>query len=289
MSRSRAVRSGFSALFAQPAIYFGEAMWRGVFALTAWSLAGFAVVNFLKSLPVNNLDAFGLSGIFPPMFAIAVRHVFAGTGPLFFRTVALLILSIAAVWWIASTFGQFAVLPALLNGKARLRVLLGLQFLRTAISATAAIALAGIAMLTLRIGELAGRRAYLVALVVAIGILLLNFAFNWYLIIAPILAVRAGTGVFASFDAALRIPACAARQFTWIAFVFGCLRVLLIAFALSVFFSLAAVVSQFASGGIIAAVILTAFFYVMFSFLLHAARLASYVRVIDWRHQTSGN
>jgi hypothetical protein len=282
MSRSRAVRSAFSTIFAQPAIYFGEAMWRGAFAVTAWALCAFAFVEVLEAIPVTNRDAFGLSGALPALFPVAVRHVFTGTGALLFQTAAVLVLLIAALWWVASSMGRMAVLPALVGRNQRVTTVIALHFVRAVFAAAAALAYLGLAIFAIRFAATTPGRVYALAILMIVIISVLWSSVSWYLTLAPIMAARNCTGLVDSLLAATDIARSAAWQFTWIAFVFWSLRLLLAGFTASLFFSLGAMVAQLPPFALLMALLMTAIVYALFSFLLQAARLAAYVRVIDW-------
>ena len=263
-------------------------MWRAVFGLTASALVIFSLARILRSIPVSNIDAFGLSGAFPPLFSMAMRHVFTGTGSLIFQTLAILTFAIAALWWVASSLGRIAVLQGLGARFGGGRALVGLHLVRALFASAAALAYMGIILFTMRTTGRDYHFAFSLAIVLITVLSLVWSSISWYLALAPVLAVRYGLGVVDSFTAATSLARSAAWQFTWIAFVFWCLRFVLFCFAISLFFSFAAVASQLVAPiAMVIALALAIIVYALFSYLLHAARLAAYVRVVDWSQSTT--
>ena len=88
MSRSRAVRFGFSTAFRRPALFAAELAWRWAFGAAAVLLIGYSVLLFLSSIPVSDRDLFGLSGMIPGMIQSSLAHIFNGSGPKIVRLLA---------------------------------------------------------------------------------------------------------------------------------------------------------------------------------------------------------
>src|SRR5436305_122115 len=113
MSQSRAIRSGVSAIVRQPLIMLAELAWRWTLAAAVITVGAYSFLLFLHSLPVSDLDMFGLSGLIPSLFWQTVAHIFNGSGPKMIRITAILILAYAGLWWLAASFGRTATLRAL--------------------------------------------------------------------------------------------------------------------------------------------------------------------------------
>jgi hypothetical protein len=105
MSKSHAVRSGFSAIFRDPLVYIAELAWRWTYAVASALLIAYGVLLFLNSLPVSARDAFGLSGIIPGLFVEALANIFRGSGPKMLRMAAMLFAGLGLLWFLAASLG----------------------------------------------------------------------------------------------------------------------------------------------------------------------------------------
>jgi hypothetical protein len=303
MSKSHAVRYGFSAVFRRPLVFAAELAWRCTFGAAAFLLVAYSVLLFLHSLPVSDADLFGLSGIIPGTYRSALAHIFSGSGPKIARLIIVLTPGIAFLWWLASAFGRAAVLRELLSGsgiasairpKRALRVLLQLHFLRTLIAIFALIGYAGCiafasraavngaAVKTTNTVVADWQAFYLVLIPLALIVTWIWSTVSWYLTLAPIFALQQGTGTFDSVLGATSLSTSQLWQFAWVGLVFGILKLGI--FAAAFFFAMTSV-------GITAQLLpelATFSLFVVFlgycaaSDFLTTARMASYVRIIEW-------
>src|SRR4051812_16860651 len=102
MSRSKAVRTGFTAIFREPAIFAAELAWRWTFSVAALLVLIYALLMFLQSLAVTDSDYFGLIGFIPGTAASALANIFHGSGPKMLRVALALWLGLTFLWWLAA-------------------------------------------------------------------------------------------------------------------------------------------------------------------------------------------
>jgi hypothetical protein len=299
MSRSRAVRSGFSIAFHRPAVFAAELAWRWAFGAAAILLISYSVLLFLASIPVSDRDLLGLSGVIPGMIPSALAHIFNGSGPKIVRLLCALIAGIGLLWWLASAFGRAVVLQELVpqrkqSARDAIRILLHFNLLRALLSILALIACAGAFALASRMA-LAGQAVdqprsaapdasvfYLVFLPLAIIAGWLWSTFNWHLTLAPIVALGTGSGVTDSISKTAALVLRQGRQFFWVGLVFGLLR--LIVAGVFLFFAMGtfAVLAQLATGLAVAGLAVVALCYFAIADFLTIARLAAYERILEW-------
>src|SRR5437660_12171034 len=108
MSRSRAIRSGCTAILRQPLVMLAELAWRWTLATAIIALGTYSLLLFLHSLPVTDRDMFGLSGLIPALFWQTVAHIFSGSGPKVIRIAIILAVGYSVLWWLAASFGRAA-------------------------------------------------------------------------------------------------------------------------------------------------------------------------------------
>jgi hypothetical protein len=305
MSRSRSVRSGFSTAFRRPAVFAAELAWRWAFGAAAILLVSYSVLLFLTSIPVSDRDLFGLSGMIPGTVRSSLAHIFSGSGPKIVRLLAALIVGLGLLWWLASAFGRAVVLQELVpqrkqSAPVAIRILLQINFLRAMFALFALIACAGAFALASQLA-LAGGTAvdpaqsaepdtsvfYLVFLPLAFLVGWVWSTLNWYLTLAPIVALQIGTGVADSILKSAALVLRQARQYFWVGLVFGLLRLLIAGifffFAMSAF----AVLAQFATGLAVGGLALVGLCYFAVADFLSVARLAAYERIVVWDSEKS--
>ncbi|MCU1311570.1 MAG: hypothetical protein JWO20_2695 [Candidatus Angelobacter sp.] len=304
MSRSRAVRSGLSAAFRRPAVFAAEVAWRWAFGAAALLLISYSVLLFMSSIPVSDRDLFGLSGVIPGMLPSALAHIFNGSGPKILRLLAALIAGLGLLWWLASAFGRAVVLQELVSqrkqGATGIRILLQINFLRAIFALFALIALAGAFALASRVAlageavdsaQSAGPDAsvfYLVFLPLAFLVGWVWSTLNWYLTLAPVVALKTGVGVADAIFETAALVLRQARQYFWVGLVFGVLRLLMAGIFLFFAMSAFAVLAQLATGLAFAGLALVALCYFAVADFLGLARLAAYERILVWDSEKRG-
>ena len=291
MSRSKAVRSGFQAVFGQPLLLASELAWRWTFLAAAAIVIVYAGLMYLQSLPVSDRDLFGLSGFLPGTIAPALKHIFSGSGPRLVKAALVVATGLAVLWWMASSLARTAALRALFpRQRARLAPTLVLQGLRMAFAVAVVLAYMGAWILAARLARTgtnlySPERLYLVAITLIVIAGAAWSVLNWHLSLAPLVAARQGSGVLPSLAGAAAISRDQRLQFMWVGFVFGALRLLL---AIAGFFVLLMVLSVVLSVPSLMAVLVLAFvvlLYSGFAALLYVLKLAACVRVVDYDYE----
>lgn len=282
MSQSRAMRSAFSRIFRQPAIYLAEFVWRTVFAITTTLLAFYALIGYLDSREVTDSDLFGLVGFIPGTASAALTHIFQGSGPVLVRTVIALIFGAGLLWLVLATFGQSVTLSALFGSeRPAFRVVAGWNMARLGVLYLTIGAFLGAAFFAFaksRLADGSHDRSSFYALAVPL----------WLLVIW----VGATVSSVISVECLRRLrgkePASRSGrgQFVWVAFATGVMRAVLWFAALVAFLMVLSMALQ--SPAWLAWMLIVAFgvVYSALSTLVHLLKLAGYVRVITWEAES---
>lgn len=205
---------GFRAAFRRPSLTFTEIAWRWTVGAAAWALFLFSLLEYLDSLPVTNGDVALLRTRQPLLVGRAFSHILSGSLnrvvlAALFGVVALSLLRI-----FAASVGRAATVRALLDYFRRdvsecstagndsrlrpLRSLIGLNFLRVALTLAAVLAFAGAAVLAGFASSDAHPRPGLVFILFLplAGLICIAWPMlNWLLSLACIFAVRDGHDV----------------------------------------------------------------------------------------------
>ncbi|MCU1287035.1 MAG: hypothetical protein JWO13_3385 [Acidobacteriales bacterium] len=297
MSRSRAVRSGFSAVFLRPWAFAAELAWRWTFGAAALLLLAYGILLFLSSTPVSDRDLMGLAGIIPGSARSAIQHIARGSGPRLLALIFSMAFGLSFLWWLASGLGRAAVIQELLperklEGAAALGRVFQLQLVRTTVFLIALLAYVAAFAVSLSAAPMTtanGKPASadftvfcLIFLPITILFGWLWSSLNWCLSVAPIVAVRHGSSTFASFSGAIRLSLRSGRQFLWTGFVFGAVRLILVFLFLSFALTTFGIFAQFSGSLAMAAVFVVFLGYCALSDFVGIARFAAYVRIIEW-------
>ncbi|HEX6501759.1 MAG TPA: hypothetical protein VF011_00835 [Terriglobales bacterium] len=295
---------GLGRVYRQPSLALAEVTWRWSFAVAAWLLFVFAVLEFLDSLPVTTGDLFLLHTRIPSLVLITVRHLLmAGTR----RGIAVFIIVVCAavlLWMLAASAGRTAILRVLLNRSQMPPALdtsdradadsapkllhlccplLGVHFLRAGLLLATLLAWAAAAIWA-GVGS-SGRSSQPLAFLLFLGLIFI-IAVLWSLLdrllsIAPIFAIREGRDTFGSIGAAMEFVHSHRRRVAGVSTVFALLHVVIF-FAASSLASVPLTLASILPLWIVAAslLLLTLVYFVVVD-ALYVARLASYIRIID--------
>jgi hypothetical protein len=211
MPRVSPTLEGFRAAFRRPSLTLAEIAWRWTVGGLAWALVLFSVIEYLDTLPVTNGDAALLATRQPFLVGRAIAHILRGSRSRAVLAALLAALALSLLWIIAASIGRAATVHALLDyfrrdaasdvsagtqGAAEprpLRSLIGLNFLRVAVTLAAILALVGAAVLTSFASPDKNPRpglAFILFLPLAGLICIVWSALNWLLSLAGIFAVR---------------------------------------------------------------------------------------------------
>lgn len=292
MTRSGLVRAGFAAAFRRPAVIAAEVAWRWSFGAAAGALVTVAALRFLNSLTVTDGDMLALRSRIPQLMADAILHIFQGSGSRLLQLVLILTPAISVLWILTASAGRAATLRALLRDvpasftrRHDLRSLLGVHFLRVAVTLLGMMATAGAAILA----------GFAAATTTEPSVLLFNLVFlallflvslcwstlNWYLSLAPIFVVRDNRGALSAVSDAVHLVRRRGGDFTSVSTLYGLIKL----FAIGVFTVVSLVPLGFIAEWpwqitttILAGITLA---YLALADLLYVARLASYVAIAE--------
>ena len=147
---------GFRLVFRRPAIPTAEIAWRWCFAAAAWTLGIAFIFVYLDSLPVTGLDRVLLYTGQPFLIARAIRHIFAGSSARFIEGAILVVLTLTAAWIFVASLARLAIVRSMIaelgvslpDSQGQFSSVLFLNFLRTAVTLAASVAITGAALMT---------------------------------------------------------------------------------------------------------------------------------------------
>lgn len=278
MSQSRAMRSAFGMVFHQPTIYLAEFVWRSTFAITAALLGFYALIGFLDSREVTDMDLFALFGFIPGTGRAGLTHIFQGSGPVLVRTGLAVALGMGLVWLVVATCGRSVTVSALLGSeRPAFRGVVAWNLARLALLYLTIAACIGAGFVALSNSELSGGshdRGAFYALATPL----------WFLVFA----IGRLVSSFISVESLRRLCGDLTKrrigraQFVWVAFVTGMMRAVLWIVAVLAFFVVVGMAIKAPAAIAWSLIVMSALVYSACSTLIHLLRLAAYVRVIFW-------
>ncbi len=300
MPRVSPTLEGFRAAFRRPSLTFTEIAWRWTVGAAASALFLFSLLEYLDSLLVTNGDLALLRTRQPLLVGRAFTHILRGSLNRAVLAAMFGMIALSLLWIVAAAIGRTVTVRALLDyfhrdvtdGATRsdgikpraVRSLIGLNFLRVALTLAALLAFAGAAGLAGLASPDAHPRpglAFLLFLPLAGVICIAWPMLNWLLCLACIFAVRDGDDALDAIFTAVTFsrkrsgPVFAVSTWTALAHVTA-LSIAGTAVSLPLAFIQIAP-AQF----VIGAVILVALAYFAVADWLYIARLAGYVRIAE--------
>ncbi len=97
---------GFRAAFRRPSLVFAEITWRWMVGATAAVLSGFALLEYLDTLPVTNGEILFLRTKQPVLIGRVLSHILRGSLNRVVLTGLLVALGLAAIWIVAASIGR---------------------------------------------------------------------------------------------------------------------------------------------------------------------------------------
>jgi hypothetical protein len=226
MVRTSPTIEGFRAAFRRPSLTFAEISWRWTLGSTAVASLMFYCVEYLNTLPVSNADATLLSTRHPVLVGRAITHILRGSLNRAVLAALLAALALSFLWIVAASVGRLATVSALFayfredlawtaSPKAPsaekprpIRVLIELNFLRTALVLSAILAFGGAAVLASFVSTNANPHPGLVIimfLTISAMICMAGWALNWWLSLSGIFAVRGEENALAAMFVAVAL------------------------------------------------------------------------------------
>jgi hypothetical protein len=298
-------------MFRRPAFGFAEIAWRWSFGATVFTLLAFSFLEYLDTLPVTRGDLFLLQTRQAFLIARAIEHILSGSAVRVIEAAVVMAVGLALAWIMVASLGRAATLKSLLAyfqtesaeqqppsqseagdskpGEWRLSPLLGLNFLRVAVTFSAVIGCLAALVLAGLASPAHNPLPAVSFLVFSVVLLLVWVAWHtvsWFLSVAAIFVVRDGKNedkdTFGALAAAVGLfrdrsgPVLAAS--TW----FG------LAHLVAFFLATVVVAFPLAFAGIVppgfvllGVLFVTCVYFAVVDFL-HIGRLAAYVAICQW-------
>jgi hypothetical protein len=302
MSPPSATLEGFRATFRRPLAIFAEIAWRWTVGAVAWALIGFWFVEYLGTLPVTKVDASLLLTRQPLLVGRAIAHILRGSMSRAVLAALVALIALSLLWIVVASIGRAATVRALLDhfrenvirnipsethdaDESRpLPSLIGLNFLRTAVTLAALLAFVGAAVLVSFASPDAHPQpglVFVLFLPLAGLICIVWLVLNWMLSLAGIFSVRNGEDALGALSAAVTFfrerfgPICAVNTWTGLAHLtaFG---VATTAVSMPLAFIHVAPLRL-----VIAGIVLVTLVYFAFADWLYMVRLAGYVCIAE--------
>ena len=302
MPRVSPTLEGFRASFRRPSLTLAEIAWRWTVGAFGWALVFFWLVEFLDTLPVTKGDATLLRTRQPLLVGRAIEHILRGSLNRAVLAALFALIALSLLWIVTASIGRASTIHALLEYFRRevesrvatatpdsierrpLRSLVGLNFLRAALTLAAILAIVGASILASFVSSKAKPHPGLVFVLflTLAGLICIAWpALNWFLSLASIFAVRDGEDTLGAISAAVMFfwersgPVFAVGTWTGLAH--------LVAFSVAMTaVSLPLAFLQIAPWRpVIAGVILLTFAYFAVVDWLYTARLAGYVCIAE--------
>ncbi len=278
-------------MWRQPGMVVAEVAWRWSFGVAALGLLTLTAIQFLKTIPVTNADLLLIRTRMPLLMADAFAHILQGSGARLLRAAAVLVPGLGALWTLASAVGRAATLKPLLGeSRARFSALLGIGFLRAALTLAGFLAYLGAAILAAVIStpdSESGLAWFLAVLLLELLLIVLSWSvLNWYLSLAPLTAARDGGDTMAAVGAALGASRRSASAFAQVSTVFGIFRLVALVAVTLISLGALAQLGVRAMPFAIALVVTLTLAYCVFADFLYLARMAAYAAII--RQQDEG-
>ncbi len=221
MPRVSPTLEGFRAAFRRPSLPLAEISWRWTVGTVAWTLFLFWSIEYLGSLPVTGGDAALLRTRQPLLVGRAITHILRGSVNRAVLAALLAALAVSFLWIVAASLGRAATVRALLRyfhgdicsdvsqsyvaikGPSS-RSLIGLNFLRVALTLAALLAFVGAANLVGLVSPDESPKpglAFVLFLPLAGLICIVWPALTWLLSLACVFAVRDGKDALSALSA----------------------------------------------------------------------------------------
>jgi hypothetical protein len=213
-------------MFRQPALGLAELSWRWSLGAAGIAPGIAAVLEYLDTLTVGPADIVFLRTRQPMLAERALTHIFRGSGPRAVAVFLILAVGFAIAWTVVAALGRAATLRAIFEhlrnegfrngrnsrggcpdaGMGGVGALLGLNFLRVAITVAALVGLAGVLLLPgLRFhGKvLSPDSAALLILWMVFLLWVVWASLNWFLSLASVFVVGEGRDTFGAIRTAV--------------------------------------------------------------------------------------
>lgn len=295
---------GFRAVFGRPSFVLAEIAWRWSVGIAAASLFGFALLEYLDTLPVSGKDIFFLRTGQPPLVAKAIHDIFRGSAARAVGATILLAISISLAWIVVASLGRISTVRALYHhfrsgdaGWASFsdlqpdwalaggwRSLAGLNFLRIAASVAAVTSFVGSIGLVGAISEKSNSgsgSATLILFMLAMFIWIAWSIVNWFLSLSSIFVVGKGSDTFGAVTAAVNLCCQESGSVAAAGFWFGLAHIAAFVIGTSVVAFPLGFARVLPGGVVFGGVLLVTMLYFAIADFLYVGRLAAYIAMVE--------
>jgi hypothetical protein len=314
---------GFRVMFQEPALGMAEIAWRWSLGTAACLLLTFAFLQYLDSFPITATDMLFLRSRQPFLISKAIAHIFRGSGLRLVMIMAVTFAALAAGWVLTASFSRGASLkwmvdyfstfgrkssefreagpdiaepiedhlqvrngttPGLTVRKPWLAALIGLNFLRVALTLAAALGCVGATMLAGLVSSPKDPQPGLVFLL-TVPLVCLVWLFwsvlNWFLSLASVFAVRDGQDTFGAVAAAVRLCRKNLGSVFAVGFWFGLAHLTAFIAATTLVAFPMAFAGVIPAGMVLGGMLVVTLLYFAVVDFLYAGRLAAYVAMAE--------
>ena len=262
--------------------------------MATWFLGVMFFAEYMDSLPVKSLDRLMLGTRQPGLVLHALRRIFGGSAFRFTKAAVLLVILLTIAWILLAALGRAATLEAMIeelgitrsgrgSGRTPLSSLMGLSFLRAAVTWAATVCVIGSVLVPSSVwasskasGEDMARLwfALLITTVMAWGLL------NWLLSTAAVFAVAEQMDTLAAIAATVRLVWRQPGQLLAALALFGTLHGAVFAIAGGVGLTVLGMTGALGAGPVLFVELLIAMAYVAVTDSLHIGRLGACLAII---------
>lgn len=265
-----------------------EIAWRWVSGGALWALLVLSFVEYAGSLNVSKGNWFLWKLGYPPAAIEAFANTIAGSGHKLLMIAAILIPGMAVIWTVAATIGRAATLRAMMPERiVSFRTILAINFFRAAVALAALLGFAGvfaIAMTLYSDGPGTVPHAERATWILLLGWIIVGYLWsvvNWFLSVAPVVAVERNCDAIAATLGSINIFGERIGAFLRVNTAFGALHLAaFIALNVVSFLPLLFVMAiSFKALLVVLVLVMMAYFAVVD--FLYVARLGSYVTLVS--------
>ncbi|HXE90211.1 MAG TPA: hypothetical protein VNK82_04530 [Terriglobales bacterium] len=288
-------RVGLRTATRDPGLVLAEITWRWAFGAGALAILGAGAARFLATLNVSDSNLTLLRTRIPSLMAEALAEILRGAGGTLLAILAVVLPAVAVLWVAAATVGRVVTLRVVVPREGRINVgaVAGINFLRAALALATLLAFAGatiVAGLAATSGEENSPGLFmLVTLILWLVVSMLSGTLNWYLSVAPLLAVREGLDTLGAVAETVRFVRSHARQFSGVSTAFGLLRLFFLGATIVLSLIPLALMGTAPGWLVTALLVLITLGYFAVADFLYSARLAAYARIGEESAQPSAN
>jgi len=281
-------------MLGRPAFGLAEVAWRWSFGAATAALLMFCLLEYLRTLPVSDMDLWLLRTRQPTLVGQALADIFRGSSPRLVEAGIMSVLVLAITWIFVASLGRAAITSSLLayfrTGASaqpaiwHWRSLLGLNLLRVAATLAASLAFFG----GIFLGQLVASKnqsplpAVLIFLSVVLLALTAWLVLNWFLSLASLFVLAEGCSTFDSLAATLDLILQRTGAVFAVSIWFGLAHGIVFFVASSLVALPLAFAGVLPAGVIIGGLVAVTLLYFAVVDFLHAGRMAGYAAILQF-------